>query len=232
MRYLNALKYCLLAAAIAVVSSFVVTEENVEGLGKSFTVPEQRQSVVRIGVELPSGVSDHGSGVLIRSDLALTNHHVVRERGKKGRVTVTFKGGLTREATVLKESKVWDVALLQFDSVLLVPARPADKPARRQQEVTICGFPGNGDYEERSGRVVGFRGPNPTSPQNWFVVNNRCESGMSGGPVFDDNGEVVGILFGSLRFANCVGLDALKEFIHVQPIPRQDRTQDNPTPTR
>lgn len=221
-------------SGVALIATFVLgylTTSDNNFLGKSFLgAAEQPQSVVRVHAEHndAEGNTEHGSGVLIRSDLVLTAHHVVRDiltrdgtvvEGAK--VKIEFKGGLTREANVLKFSKEWDLALLQFDSVFIVPARPAKKPAVKEQTVTICGFPGNGEYEERIGRVVGFRSPTISSKPNLFVVSVRCESGMSGGPVFNENGEVVGTLFGTLRFANCTGLEAIEEFINEQPVPRQ-----------
>ena len=228
-RILRSLKFCALGAGLAVASSAIINPDNVNFLGKAFQQAEQPQSVVRVHAEHNDADfnTEHGSGVLVRSDLVLTAHHVVRDiLGRDGtiipgaKVKVEFKDGLTREAEVVKFSKEWDLALLQFDSVFYIPARPAKKPAVKDQTVTVCGFPGNKEYEERSGRVVGFRSPTRTSEPYLFIVNNRCESGMSGGPVFNENGEVVGTLFGTLRFANCTGLEAIQEFINEQ-VPRQ-----------
>lgn len=224
-KYVNAEKYSAAAILVSAAIGLVANESHM--LGKMFSTPDQPQSVVRVHCEHPNGNGEHGSGVLIRSDLVLTAQHVVRDRGNTGEVTVEFKSGLKRVAEVIKEDKTLDVALLQFDSVFYIPARPADKAAVKQQPVTICGFPKNAEYAEKAGRVVGFRSPTKTSEPTLFVVSNRCESGMSGGPVFDAEGRVVGTLFGTLRFANCTGLDAIKEFIHAQPIPRQDRREDD-----
>lgn len=226
MKTLRALHFCAVAAAVTIGASFLINGKTAEFLSRTFSTPEQRQSVVRVDAEHTNGNGDKGSGVLIRSDLVLTAHHVIRDAKSDTKVIVTFKGGLKREAEILKTSKKWDLALLQFDSVLYTPARPAKHAAIKQQVVTVCGFPGGNDYEEVIGRVVGFRSPDRTSEPNLFVVNNRCESGMSGGPVFNDGGDVVGTLFGTLRFANCTGLDAIKEFIHEQSIPRQDHRRD------
>lgn len=223
MKQLQALKFCAVAAAATVGFSFLVNEKSAEFLSRAFITPEQRQNVVRVDVDHKNGNTDKGSGVLIRSDLVLTAHHVVRDRRNDSTVVVRFKGGIRREAKVLRESKKWDIALLQFDSVLFTPARPAERSVIKQQTVTICGFPGGGDYAEAIGRVVGFRSPDRTSDPDLFVVNQKCESGMSGGPVFNESGEVVGTLFGTLRFANCTGLDIIKEFLYERPIPRQDR---------
>lgn len=228
-RIFRALKFSAFAVATAAVIGFVATPDTATYLGKAFGVGKQPQSVVRVHSNHNDrdSNSEHGSGVLIRSDLVLTAHHVVRDILTKdgtlkngATVEIEFKNGLTKSGSVVKYSKDLDLALLQFDSVLFVPARPADRPAAKEQPVTICGFPKNGEYDERSGRVVGFRGSTRTSKPDLFVVNIRCDSGMSGGPVFNPDGEVVGTLFGTLRFANCTGLDAIREFIN-EDVPRQ-----------
>lgn len=228
-KLLRGAKFSAFAVASAFVFGLVATSDN-DFLGKAFSSAEQPQSVVRVHAEHndAQGNTEHGSGVLIRADLVLTAHHVVRDiLGRDGavvpgaKVKIEFVDGLTREASVVKFSKEWDLALLQFDSVFFIPAKPANKPAIKEQTVTICGFPGNKEYTERVGRIVGFRSPTRTSEPYLFVVNNRCESGMSGGPVFNESGEVVGTLFGTLRFANCTGLEAIQEFINEQPVPRQ-----------
>lgn len=203
-----------------IVGSLILVQQ--PRLSKMLLTPKQPQCVVRVKAER-SNESDLGTGVLISSDLVLTAHHVVRQGGK---VTVEFKSGLTREAKVVKTSNLWDLALLQFDSVLYIPVQLADKAAVKQDVITIGGFPGSKEYTERSGRVVGFRSPDRNSDDFIFVVGNRCESGMSGGPAFKD-GKLVGILFGTLRFANCTGLEAIKEFIYEQSISRQDRTSNS-----
>ena len=216
MKAAQGFKYCLAAAFVV---GLVGGLSQSDRLGKTFSTLEQPPCVVRVRAEHQNGETEHGSGVLIRSDLVLTAHHVVRDRGTAP-VLIEFKGGLVRKCEVIKENKKWDLALLQFDSVLFVPARPADKAAVKKQKVTICGFPGAGGYAEKEGRVVGFRSPDQESDPYLFVVSNRCESGMSGGPVFNQDGLVVGTLFGSLKFANCTGLDAIKEFINEQPMRR------------
>jgi len=229
MKTLKALKFCTLAIFATVGVSYLFNEDSVQLLSRAFITPEQRQSVVRVDVDHTNGNTDKGSGVLIRADLVLTADHVVRDAKSDSKVIITFKSGLKREGEILKTSKKWDLALIQFDSVLFTPARPAKRAAIKTQTVTICGFPGGGDYVEAIGRVVGFRSPDRTSEPHLFVVNHKCESGMSGGPVFNDSGDVVGTLFGSLRFANCTGLDVIKEFLHEQPIPRQDRRPTLPS---
>ena len=83
----------------------------------------------------------------------------------------------------------------------------------KNQDVVICGFPKGNDYDEVRGRVVAFRSPTMDGEDTLFIVSNRAVSGMSGGPVLNMGGEVVGVLFGSLRFANCTGLDAIKAFL-------------------
>lgn len=206
----------LIVSASAILVTLIViafTNPVSTRLAKTFLGDTQPSSVVRVTVD--HGMeADKGSGCLIRADLILTCHHVIRDFKPGSKVTVEFKDGLVREATIDKVNKTIDLALLRIEPVIIPAASPARRAAIKRQEVVISGFPGGGGYSEVRGRVVGFRSSSPRQPEpEFFVVNNRAKSGMSGGPVFNMGGEVVGVLFGSVQFANCTGLDAIKSFL-------------------
>ena len=177
---------------------------------------EQPQSVVRVEADHPDAV-EKGSGVLIRSNQVLTAHHVIRNAKTRSTIKIIFKNGTEREAKVLKSSKLWDIVLLEFEPVLIPPASLAKRPAVKGEKVVICGFPGGKDYAERGGRVSGFRHPDKNAEPHLFEANVECESGMSGGPAFNERGEIVGTLFGTLRYANCTGLQPIMELLNEQP---------------
>jgi len=181
--------------------------------GAMFTSIEQPAFVVRVGVDGGMRGGEHGSGCLVRSDMVLTCHHVIRDARATDKIIVEFKDGLRRPATVVKTDKLQDLALLRIEPVIIPAARPAKRAVIKNQDVTICGFPNNNEYDEVRGRVVDFRSPTRDGDDTLFVVSNRADSGMSGGPVLNMGGEVVGVLFGSLRFANCTGLEAIKTFL-------------------
>lgn len=181
----------------------------------------QPESVVRVEANHTNGNAEKGSGVLIRSNQVLTANHVIIDADASSVIKVIFKDGTERTATVSKSTKLWDLALLTFEPVMVKPSPLAARSAANGDKLTICGFPGGGNYAEREGRVVGFRSPDKTAKPNLFVVSVKCESGMSGGPAFNERGEVVGTLFGTLKDANCTGLQAIKELLNERQLQYQ-----------
>jgi S1-C subfamily serine protease len=196
---------------IGVIISMYGAQSDLTGKVYSNATP-QPAFVVKVHVERDSG-GELGSGCLIRSDLVLTCHHVIRDARPGDRITVRFKSGDVSAALVDRVDKTQDLALLRISPVIIPAARPARRGVIKDQDVVICGFPGGSDYQEIRGRVVGFRSPTRGGNDTLFLVSERAESGVSGGPVLNMGGEVVGVLFGSLRFANCTGLEAIKEFL-------------------
>jgi S1-C subfamily serine protease len=198
---------CFLPALFAAIAAGHF-DSTLLAVSSSFTDVEQPQFVVKVHVHDGSG-----TGSLVRSDLVLTCHHVIRDSRPGDRIYVEFKNGLERDATVVKVNKDTDLALLRIEPVLLSCAKPANKAAVKNQEVVIGGFPQGNEYAEVRGRVVDFHSYERNGPQVLFSVSNRVASGVSGGPVLNVSGDVVGVLFGSLRFAHCTGLDAIKDFL-------------------
>lgn len=165
---------------------------------------------------------EHGSGVLISPTRVLTCNHVFSANKPTSKVTITFRDGTVREGRILSRNKVWDLALVEIAPVLYIPGNLSDVAIRKGQRVTICGFPGAGQYVERVGKVNGFRAPNVGMSNYWFTVGTKGGSGMSGGPVFAEDGSIVGILFGSVENSYCVGVDAISRFLEGKPIKRFD----------
>ena len=179
-----------------------------------WTETEQPLSVVKVVVN-GQQFTDSGSGCLIRGDMVLTNHHVIRDFRPGDKLTVEFRDGLVREGYIVQSCPTWDLAAIRIDPVLFPVARPAAKPVIKGQTVNICGFPHGVDFHQVRGKVSGFRSPKRNGPDYIFVVNQRVIEGMSGGPVFNDGGEVVGILWGNRLFAHCTGLEAIRNFLKV-----------------
>jgi len=165
---------------------------------------EQPTCVVKVAVTKDRSGSA-GSGVLIRSDLVLTCHHTIRETRPGDSIQVEFRDGLKRTATIARVDKDNDLAVLRIIPVLTPAAKAASRPVIKNQDVVICGFPGGREYDEVRGRVADFR-------KDTFSINQPAV-GMSGGPVFNMGGEVVGVMFGNLVNAHCVGLEVIRDFL-------------------
>jgi S1-C subfamily serine protease len=209
MKYLKAFGLCL----VTITGAAVIGTHTCDLSGTCYAGDgEQPACCVRVDV-LGSRGGEHGTGTLVRPDLVLTAHHVIRDSRPGDRIRVTFRDGFERDASVVKVDRTQDLAALAIEPVIYPAARPAKRSVIKDQDVVICGFPKAGDYDEVRGRVVGFASPTRNSEDTLFTVSERAESGMSGGPVFNMNGDLVGVLFGSLRYANCTGLDAIKAFL-------------------
>jgi len=149
----------------------------------------------------------------------------VKDR-ENNEAVVVFKSGLERKGKVIKTDAVWDLALIQFDSVLLSPVKLSARNAQKGDVIVVGGFPHAKVYKETTGRVLRFFAPTKDTPEDIFTISDSCESGMSGSPAFMD-GDLVGIMWGSDRFAHCTDLVQIEEFLNEQ-IPRQDRAPYNP----
>ena len=138
-----------------------------------------------------------GSGVLIgkqdESYLVLTNAHVIL-----GGETFELQtaDGQTHSATLVSDSVSADddIALLQFNSELdYKTATLSELPAEEELIVFAGGYSAQtGEFVTSSGKVALF--PNRTLKDGYKIgYTSEIESGMSGGPILEDNGELIGI---------------------------------------
>jgi hypothetical protein len=139
--------------------------------------PDQAHpAVARIIV--PEGeVTSYGSGTLIdvrdQFGLVITNWHVVRDGHGD-----------------------WDLAALV---IWRPPAAPVNIAARAPQsgdQLTICGY-GQGQYRAATGRCTQYYAPKVDLPQHMVELDVEARQGDSGGPIFNDRGELAGVLFGA-----------------------------------
>ncbi|MCA9261939.1 MAG: trypsin-like serine protease, partial [Planctomycetales bacterium] len=72
-------------------------------------------------------------------------------------------------------------------------ARAAPQPGDR---LTICGY-GSGTYRAASGRCTQYYAPGPQLPEHVVELDVQARQGDSGGPIFNDRGELAGVLFGA-----------------------------------
>jgi hypothetical protein len=156
-------------------------------------------AVCRVAVEERDGKA-FGSGTLIDCreayGLVVTNWHVVHEA--KGRIEVRFPDGFTSEARPLKLDETWDLAALVVWRPPIAPARLAMSPPQPGDRLTICGY-GQGEYLQQTGRCTDYYSPEVGEPQEIVELNVQARQGDSGGPIFNDRGELAGVLFGAAR---------------------------------
>lgn len=156
----------------------------------SYTMPAApgvEAAVVK--VELPNG---HGSGVHIGGGFVISAAHVAEKAAK---VKLRSEGGKAVEGTVLWVNSAYDIALIKTDEDAFGSAPLSCSEAKRGETITAMGNPLGVEFVESTGRIAGK--PRELGPwKSVFVTDMTIVMGMSGGPVFNEAGEVIGITVG------------------------------------
>jgi S1-C subfamily serine protease len=144
------------------------------------------------------GVTAFGSGTLIdvcdQHGLVVTNWHVVKD--SRGRVEVVFPNGFRSLARPLKLDEDWDLAALVIWRPPIEPVKVAMQPPRQGDFLTIHGY-GRGQYRIATGRCTSYFSPRPHYPHEIVELDVEARQGDSGGPIFNQAGELAGVLFGA-----------------------------------
>ena len=147
-----------------------------------------------------------GTGFVVSEDgYILTNAHVVSESGLTANsVTVVFKGegdGTQVPATIVGSDESTDVALLKIDPSQapgLTVVKLGDSSAVSVgEQVVAIGNPLGLDFSLSSGVVSAvdreLESPNGATITGGIQTDAAINSGNSGGPLFNADGEVIGI---------------------------------------
>ena len=140
-----------------------------------------------------------GSGVLISDDgKIITASHVVQIADE---VRVRFKSGETVEATVIASEPAADISLLQLRSVpkgSRVASLADSDRVSVGDEVFVIGAPYGISHSLTIGHISSRHRPNVASGGLWlaefFQTDAAINQGNSGGPMFNMEGEVIGIV--------------------------------------
>ncbi len=142
----------------------------------------------------PRRVSSLGSGFVIDPDgTIVTNNHVIAEADE---IEVTFTDGTTLTAELLGTDPTTDLAVLKVDSPTPLPAVPfGDSTALRVgQWVLAIGNPFGLGGSVTTGIVSAMNRDINAGPYDSFIQTDAAiNRGNSGGPLFNLDGEVVGI---------------------------------------
>jgi hypothetical protein len=154
-------------------------------------------AVARI-VVTESGAMAFGSGTLVdvrdQYGLVVTNWHVVQDA--RGPVEVSFPGGFRSHARPLKVDSNWDLAALVIWRPPIEPVKLAKQPPRPGDLLTIHGY-GRGQYRIATGRCTTYYAPRLNYPLEMVELDVEARQGDSGGPIFNQTGELAGVLFGA-----------------------------------
>ena len=185
----------------AVISAIVITLPST-----AYALPgTQVNDIAREITVLIRGEQSHGSGVIIQKTgntyYVLTAEHVVRSKDDFKIVTAD-KQAYSIDYSKVKRIAGVDLAIVKFTSEKNYPiAKIATAKNNEGQDVFVSGWPSNGAVgnaaggelirQFTSGSVSGFL-PKPLNGYS-MIYTNVTRAGMSGCPVLDTAGRVVGI---------------------------------------
>lgn len=145
--------------------------------------------VVKVQVSLANGRYGLGSGVVIAADQVVTNCHVVADA-----VSVTVNtNGENYKASALKSDWHHDLCILTVTG-LNAPIAPigSSEKLKYEQPVYTVGF---ATASPRPNGIYGFvKGLYPMDDSVVIRTSNAFSKGDSGGGMFDDSGNLVGIV--------------------------------------
>lgn len=147
--------------------------------------------------ESPEPPKMTGTGVFVSNDgVVLTAAHVVESAS---RVRLLTASGL-RDATVLRMDADNDVAVLRCEGAFVAAPVAASESVRVGQSVFTVGFPNIGlqGFQPKltRGDISSIAGVQD-DPRNW-QISVPVQPGNSGGGLFDENGNVVGLVVARL----------------------------------
>lgn len=155
---------------------------------------ESVRTIRAIAVKVTANNSS-GSGIIIQKKANIytivTNRHVV-DRGDKYQIYTgdrnIYRGNLSHI------SRHDDLAILQFTSDRHYPvAKVNTAPLQLHQPLLAAGFPFNSDRLEITPGKLLLQAEKPLKQGYQLGYSNKIQKGMSGGAIFNNLGEVVGI---------------------------------------
>ena len=166
--------------------------------------PEVRaasRSVVRV-LGTACGLGVQGSGWLAGDGIVVTNAHVVA--GQEDTTVQAGGEGPRHDAEVIFFDPRNDLAVLRSSGVRGLPALPVSSDAQPGTAGAILGFPENGPYDVRPGRLGETRTilSQDAYGEGRFrrlvtSLRGLVRSGNSGGPMVDEEGRVLTTIFAS-----------------------------------
>lgn len=163
-----------------------------------------RAAVVRIYCQDDGRSRSIGSGTLVRWNkrmVVLTARHVVQDARQ---IIVELHTKRTHYARVLKTDVIWDCAVLELvgQPEGVEPAEMEFGDAAMMQQgmrLESCGYGPDGQLACNSGLFVSYKRSTQAQngPDDWMEISGHAREGDSGGPIFNEQGRLVGVLWGT-----------------------------------
>ena len=144
------------------------------------------------------GVKGFGSGFIITKDgYLLTNHHVINEAKQVKVKTEDF----IVSANIVAQDRDNDIALLKIEGTYVPVAFTSEKTAKLGQTIFTVGFP-LPDLQGFSPKVTKGVISSLNGIQDdvrRYQIDAAIQLGNSGGPLADENGDIIGIVVARLN---------------------------------
>ena len=155
-----------------------------------------------------------GSGFVVTADgYIVTNYHVIEAAYQRNyKVSVMFYDGTTYDATIVGVEETNDIAVLKIDATGLTPIEVGDSESIQVgEEVYAIGNPlGELAFTMTTGHVSALDRSITTSESstaiNMFQFDAAVNSGNSGGPLYDSEGKVIGVVTAKYSSTGVEGL--------------------------
>ncbi len=140
-----------------------------------------------------------GSGFIADSNgRVITNHHVIEGAHT---INVKFSDGSTSQASVKYSDQNMDIAILQLASNRAVPCRLGNSDQVKVGDAVVAiGNPQGLEASVSDGIISAIR-EEAKNDATLFQTSAPLSSGSSGGPLFNKNGEVIGITTATVKDA-------------------------------
>ena len=169
------------------------------------------------------------SGFLIAEDLVVTNYHVVDQPERSGLAVRLFDGRVFMVEAVVAASERFDLAVVRIPKTGVTPVA-LGQAAPVGAKVDLVSHPNQRFYTLTEGRVARyFMMQRDRKQVSAMSITADFGRGSSGGPVFNETGEVVGIAASTeslyytekdgeqknlqMVFKHCVPVSQLRELI-------------------
>lgn len=187
-------------------TSYEIKEVN-EGLeviqlDNAHVASEKISGVVQSSITIDLG-DVHGSGFIIsKTGYALTNYHVV---GEEKNVNVILSSGISLKAEVIRTHIDRDVALLKIQGSGFKPVKLNIAKALAGDEIYAIGTPGKIELGQSITKGI-ISGQREIEGKVFFQTDVSVSPGSSGGPIVNENNEVVGIVNSKLMGQGVEGI--------------------------
>ncbi len=183
-----------------------------ESAASDFGYTDAESAAVRVRNVGCDGLST-GSGFVLDEHTIVTNHHVV---ASTGRLEVTLSDGTDVTVTASKYGTNADFALITTEESLAYAVTLAEADAETGDSITVVGYPEGGVLQVSEGVVEGADFDTLDKASFVQVTTAYAAPGSSGSAVYNEAGEVIGVLYAGSSATDetmIVPLSLLKAFL-------------------